>query len=374
MKDKPTEFVLIGAGWRAEFYLRVAAALPEHFRIAGALVRDEAKGKTFERRWSIPSYRDLESLLATSPDFAVISTPWEMTPVFMDALAKRDMPALAETPPAPDLPGLKKLIPLIKRRAKIQVAEQYLFQPFHAARLELIKSGKLGNVSQVQISVAHGYHGMSVMRAMLGVRFENASITAKTFTSKLVEGSDRSGPPKKEKLIDSQQVIAHFVFINKQGMSKQGMNKQGGDKLGVYDFTGDQYFSWIRAPRLLVRGERGELRDTTLRYLKDFKTPVTLELTRRDAGQGGNLEGYHHQGITAGESWLYRNPFAPARLSDEEIAIATCLEKMAAYAKSGGSFYGLAEAAQDQYLSLMMEKALGSGQTVRTKTQGWARA
>jgi predicted dehydrogenase len=365
MKTKPTEFVLIGAGWRADFYLRIAAALPERFRITGALVRDEAKGKTFERQWQVPSYHDLESLLkATSPDFAVISTPWAMTPVFINALAKHDVPALAETPPAPDLAGLKKLLPLIKRKAKVQVAEQYLFQPLHAARLELIKSGKLGNISQAQVSVAHGYHGISIMRAMLGVRFENASITARSFTSKLIEGSDRSGPPKEEKRIDSKQVIAHFAF----------MNNHGGDKLGVYDFTGDQYFSWIRGSRLLVRGELGELNDTTVRYLQDFRTPITLELTRRDAGHGGNLEGYHHQGITAGDTWLYRNPFVPARLSDEEIAMATCLEKMAAYAKSGKSFYSLAEAAQDHYLSLMMEEALGSGHTVRTKTQGWVKA
>jgi hypothetical protein len=353
------EFVLIGAGWRADFYLRIAAALPERFRITGALVRDEAKGKTFERQWHVPTFRNLEALLkATSPDFAVISTPWAMTPVFIKILANLDMPALAETPPAPDLAGLKKLLPIIKGNAKVQVAEQYLFQPLHAARLELVKIGKLGTISQAQVSVAHGYHGISIMRAMLGVRFENASITAKSFTSKLVEGSDRSGPPKKEKIIDSNQVIAHFDF---------------GDKLGVYDFTGDQYFSWIRAPRLLVRGERGELNDTNVCYLKDFKTPVTLELIRRDAGQGGNLEGYFHQGITAGDTWLYRNPFAPARLSDEEIAIATCLEKMAAYAKGGKSFYSLAEAAQDHYLSIMMDEALETRTTIRTKTQAWAR-
>jgi hypothetical protein len=32
----------------------------------------------------------------------------------------------------------------------------------------------------------------------------------------------------------------------------------------------------------------------------------------------------------------------------------------------------LAEAAQDQYLSLMMEQAVQSGQTVRTERQPWA--
>jgi Oxidoreductase family, NAD-binding Rossmann fold len=358
-KTKPTDFVLIGAGWRADFYLRIAAALPEHFRVVGALVRDKAKGQTFEGRWQVPTYRDLKTLLkATSPRFAVISTPWAMTPVFIKDLAAHDLPVLAETPPAPDLAELKKLQPLIKRKAKVQVAEQYIFQPLHAARLELLRSGKLGTISQVQVSVAHGYHAMSLMRAMLGVTFENASITAKAFSSKLVEGSDRSGPPKKERIIDSRQVIAYVDF---------------GHKLGVYDFTGDQYFSWIRGPRLLVRGERGELDSTQLRYLKEFDTPVSLELKRVDAGHDGNLEGYFHQGIFAGDTCLYRNSFSPARLSDEEIAIATCLEKMAVYAEGGPSFYSLAEAAQDHYLSIMIDQALESQSTIRTKTQLWAR-
>jgi hypothetical protein len=39
-----------------------------------------------------------------------------------------------------------------------------------------------------------------------------------------------------------------------------------------------------------------------------------------------------------------RFSFAPARLSDDEIAIATCLESMARYLETGNSFYGLAEA------------------------------
>ena len=60
-------------------------------------------------------------------------------------------------------------------------------------------------------------------------------------------------------------------------------------RLGVYDFTEDQYFSWIRSHRVLVRGERGEIHDTTVRYLEDATTPVTLELRRHAIGQDGDL-------------------------------------------------------------------------------------
>ena len=91
-----------------------------------------------------------------------------------------------------------------------------------------------------------------------------------------------------------------------------------------------------------------------------------------DAGQDGNLEGFYHKGILAGNEWLYRNPFAPARLTDDEIAVATCLQKMAEYVQGGPSFCGLPEASQDHYLSLMIEKAVRTGEAVKAEKQVWA--
>ena len=58
------------------------------------------------------------------------------------------------------------------------MAEQYHLHPLHAARIAIANSGKLGEISQVQISECHGYHGISLMRKLLGIGFENASITA----------------------------------------------------------------------------------------------------------------------------------------------------------------------------------------------------
>jgi hypothetical protein len=85
----------------------------------------------------------------------------------------------------------------------------------------------------------------------------------------------------------------------------------------------------------------------------------------------GNLEGYYHKGIVAGGEWVYRNPFAPGRLTDDEIAVATCLDKMAAYAAGGPSFYGLPEASQDHYLGLLIDRAVQSGEAVTTERQPW---
>jgi predicted dehydrogenase len=331
--------------------------MPERFAVGSMLVRDAAKGRAIEEAWGVSTVRDLDAFLASPHgSFVVVSVPWPVTPVMVRALADRGVPALAETPPAPDLEGLHALHDLTERGARVQVAEQYNFQPLHAARLALARSGVLGRISQAQVSAAHGYHGVSLIRALLDVLYEPCTIQARAFVSPLVAGPNRDGPPAEHKVGESRQVIAHLDY---------------GDRLGVFDFTGDQYFSWVRSPRVLVRGERGEINNQRVSYLEDFRTPVYLDLQRVDAGQAGNLEGYYHKGILAGSEWVYRNPFAPARLTDDEIAIATSLHKMADYAAGGPSFYSLAEASHDHYISTLIERAARSGETVATEAQPW---
>jgi len=356
-----TRFAIVGgAGWRAQFFLRAAAELPERFEVCGLVVRDRRKGARQEQKWGVRTFGTLEGLLAeTDPQFVVVSVPWEAAPVVLKELAGRGVPALCETPPAPDVQRLAELHELVRRGARIQVAEQYIFQPAHAARLAIVRSGKLGTVTQVQVSVAHGYHGVSLIRHLLGVRFEPVKVRALRFTSPLVAGPDRNGPPKREELTDSAQTIAYLDF---------------GGKLGVYDFSGEQYFSWIRSARVLVRGERGEINNTRVRYLKDFLTPVELELRRLDAGHDGNLEGFYHKGILAGSEWVYRNPFPGARLADDEIAVATCLAKMGEFVRGGEEFYSLSEAAQDRYLDILIAQAVETGREVASTPQPWAQA
>jgi len=355
---KTIHYALVGGGWRAEFYLRIARELPERFTIDGLVVRDPAKAEALSKAWGVRTYRTVEALLReTSPQFVVTCVSWEANPPLIHELAARGVAVLSETPPAPDVERMGRLYGLVQGGARIQVAEQYIYQPHHAARLALTASGVLGKISQAQVSAAHGYHGVSLIRHFLGIGYGNARITARRFTSPLVAGPDRSGPPKEERLIQSSQTIAWLDF---------------GDRLGVYDFTGDQYFSWVRGQRLLVRGERGEIINEQASYLRDYLQPIEVTFRRSMAGANGNLEGFYLKGILAGDNWFYRNPFIPGRLTDDEIAIATTLTKMAEYAEGGPEVYPLAEACQDRYLDTMIEQAAKSEQTVETQTQPWA--
>ncbi|MCS7462943.1 Gfo/Idh/MocA family oxidoreductase [Paenibacillus doosanensis] len=358
--SKPVQFSIIGgAGFRAQYYLRIAQALPDRFRVSGMVVRDEAKGQAMQRQWGTNVYPSLEKLLERErPDFVVVSVSRSASPDYLLRLAELSIPALAETPPAPDLEGLLELHErLTLRGARVQVAEQYHLQPIQAARLAFIRSGRLGRISEASVSISHLYHGVSLIRKMLGAGFEEVRIRGMRFTSDWVAGPDRSGPPAEERIVALQRDLAWLDF---------------GDKLGIYDFTKDQHRSWTRSNHLSVRGQRGEIFDNRIRVLADHATPLYLDLKRINRGEEENQEGYFLKGIMAGDQWLYDNPFAPARLYDDEIGIASCLQLMAEYAAGGPEFYSLREASQDHYLGMMIERAIATGETVTAVRQPWA--
>ena len=353
-----TRFSIVGAGWRSEFFLRIAAELPELFEVGSVLARRPERAEELSKAFSVRTCDSLDQVLADKPDFVITSVSWDSNPVLIRELAERKIPVLSETPPARSVEDMLALGDLIEGGAKIQVAEQYSFQPLHAARIALARSGKLGDVFQAQVSVCHGYHGISLIRRLLGIGFEAASINARSLLETVVGGADRNGRPPKDERIDKQeQLVAYFDF---------------GDRQGVFDFVASMYHSYIRSHRMLVRGPRGEINGEQVRYLAKFDTPIEFQLRRVDAGQTGNLDGHFLQGVLGGEEWLYRNPFPFARLMDDEIAIADCMQKMGEHAKGGPPFYSLAEACQDHYLSILMGQAAESGQAVKSVVQPWA--
>ncbi|MNJ39970.1 Oxidoreductase family, NAD-binding Rossmann fold [compost metagenome] len=312
-----------------------------------------------EAQWGTMTYRSLEQLLQNEhPDFIVVSVSGAEGMAYLIKLADAGIPALMETPPAPNLEGLEMLHDqLTAAGARIQVAEQYQFHPIQEARLALINSGRLGRITETTVSISHLYHGVSLIRKMLGITYEEVKIKGMRFTSEWVQGPTRQGPPTEDKMVASQRDLAWLDF---------------GDQLGIYDFTRDQHRSWIRSNHLSVRGERGEIFDDRVLIQQETTVPLQLELKRINKGELENQEGYFLKGIVCGEHWLYDNPFAPARLYDDEIAIARCLQRMAEYIHGGPGFYSLAEASQDHYLGMMIEKAILTGETITATKQRWA--
>ena len=350
-------FGIVGTGWRSIFFLRVAAACADRFECVGLVSRNPEREKHPGSPYGVRLYGSAEEMVSSrDPLFTVTSVPRTVNPEVIRTLVDLGQPVLSETPPAASVEEMSDLCALACQGAKIQVAEQYHLQPHHAARIAYAQSGRLGQITQAQVSAAHGYHGISLIRRLLGIGFEDAVVTARKFKSPIVKSPNRDGPPTHEEISETTQQIASFDF---------------GDRLGVFDFVGDQYFSSIRNQRVLVRGVRGEIINETATYLEDHTTPIEVAFRRHEAGPIGNLEGNHLKGYTIGDVWIYRNPLAPGELSDDEIAVGDCMLRMAEHARGGPGFYSLAEACQDQYLTLMMEEAERTGRLGQTERQGW---
>ena len=354
---KQWSIALIGSGWRAGIFLRILSQFPDKYRVSGVVSRNRENREKAAAKWGVPAYPDINTLAAENrPDFIIIAVTKTQGHRVIADTASLGIPILAETPPAAELDDLTALNRELPPGFPIQIAEQYHLYPMHQARLSLINSGRLGTVSYSQISISHGYHGISLMRRALGIGFENGEIRAHSAELPVTEGPGRSGPPSEEKVITTDHTLAVFNWPG---------------KMGLYDFETNQHRSWIRSSRFLVRGEKGEISDDRVSYLRDYLTPIEYDLVRHRAGEYENVEGYYLKGISAGDEMIYRNPW-PASLSDEDIAIITAVEKMTRFIETGESFYSLAEASQDQYLALMIDRAVREGRTVKTETQCWA--
>jgi predicted dehydrogenase len=357
---QPYSYAIVGAGWRTEFFLRINAALPERFSLAGVVVRRPERARELEAQFGERTFPTPEALLeAVKPEFWVGSVSYAANFAVNRALLETGIPLLTETPPAASLEEMEQLWEAAQQHgARVQVAEQFHRQPLHAARLAAVQAGRIGAAHTAYISLCHGYHATSLLRMLLGVTFEEARIVGMGWTDRVLDAGGRDGAPKDAQVKDSQQQIALLDF--------------GDGRKGVFDFSSEQYFSPLRAQRVCVRGERGEIVDQTLHCLCDQGDPLALPFERQVAGPNGNLEGHHLKGIQLGEQWIYRNPTAPARLSDEEIAMADMLAGMGEYVRGGPEVYPLALAMQDHYLGLLIRQACESGAPITANRRAWA--
>lgn len=352
-------FALIGSGWRAEFYIRIAKALPEIFELTNVLVRDKGKGEKFAIQHGVSVVQTLEELEKDCPDYVVLAVKRGIISEYLPRLFSKGIPVLCETPPAEDVESLNSVWEAYtKYKAKIQVAEQYFAQPLYEAWEKVVQDGKIGAVENINISSLHGYHGASIIRRFLGAGFENAVIYGKRFWFNVTETYGRDGMIFDGEVVPCSRDRLTMEFDN--------------GKTAFFDFSDPaQYHSFIRTRQLTVQGTRGEIDDLTIRYLTDKNIPVTETLNRIDLGVYGNQE-WSHYGIMLGEKFYYKNPFKNARFNDDEIAVATCMYRMKEYLENGTEFYSLKDALQDMYICLKMEEALASpNKEIRTETQIW---
>jgi predicted dehydrogenase len=349
-------FALAGFGFRAAAFHRVAQAMPE-LSCVGAVVRAPRS-----RSLPVPAYGDLvECLREARPDFLVTAVSPAANPGFITEAVAHGLPVLAETPPAADLSGLRALWATAGPSGLVQVAEQYLLMPAHAARLAAVRSGIIGTPTQAQVSSTQQYHAISLIRGLLDAGQAPAAVRAVRSVAPLVGPLDRAGWTDDPQPKPATTTIATLDF--------------GGGRSGVYDFTTGQTRNLLRFRRLLVRGTHGELRDDEIVHLPQPRTITRTPLVRRQSGHDLDLNGFDTESITLGAEVLYRNPYPGRRWNDDEIATATLLDAMAAWVRGAGAApYPLADGMQDHRLALAVEEAADTGHEVVTTTEAWSPA
>lgn len=351
MKEK-IKYIVIGYGWRADFYVRAAQMLPEQLEVTAQVVRTKERAGMVEN-----GVTDLEEALKTKPDFAVLCVPRDSVKGYLEQFARLGVPVLCETPPAESIEDLNSLWRLAKKEnLKIQIAEQYIFWPLYAGILDLIQKQLIGEVQMTMLSTVHGYHAMNLFRKIMDIGFENCKIHGESFRTSFTKTEDRAGFDYNGEILHTQRELASLEFEN--------------GKTAIYDFMGEQYNSVIRTRRLNIQGVRGEINDFTVRYLNEQNEGMESSIRRIDRGVLGN-SGWYHLGMQFEDRFIYRNPFPHIRMNDDEIAVAQCLVKMKAYLETGEEFSSLKDALQDTYLSFVTEKCVQEGITMTTENQEW---
>lgn len=358
--QKKLRFVIVGSGYRALFYVRIARALPERFSLLAMVCRTPEKAERIAREQGIFTTCDEARAAAMNPDFAVVAVSKASICDVTLHWARMGIPVLCETPAALEFDGLVKLWEAAEAGAKIQVAEQYALRAPHSARIHALGMGYLGDPYSVSLSVAHDYHGVSLMRRYLGLGIGPMEVCARKYFFPVMETDSRSGPVTDGRVEQADRVRADFSF-------------EGG-KAGFYDFCKVQYHTFIRASRVAVQGVKGELDGDVLRYMECENGQF---LPRSEAfipvfGTGG-ADGGNPDEILLGGQVMYRNPFPGSGLNEDETAIARMLTGMEAYLDGGDEVYPLAEALEDAYGLILMKRAMEQpGCAVKAGRRPWA--
>ena len=351
---------LVGSGFRARAFLRLAQRVPQVLGVSGVVTRHQTTAAQVTEHWGVPTHRSVAELVARRrPDLLVTAVPARANPDVLVAAAALGLPVLSETPPAPDVEGLRRLWAQVGASGLVQVAEQYPSMPATAARLAVVRAGLIGRPTSAQVSATHLHHAAALIRAFVGAGYAEAEVRGVASTAPLADPVTRAGWVGGEA---ERPVVTTIATLD-----------LGDGLTALYDYTENQMRNPLRSGRLVVRGSRGEVVDDRVVRLVDGRTVVESALVRRQTGQHLDLEPPGLDHVSLDGEVLYRNPFPGAGLSDDEIAMATMVARVGASVRgTAPPAYPLAEASQDALLGLAVTQAVATGAPVRTHREAWA--
>ena len=355
-------FIIIGSGWRSLYYVRIAKAMPDILRLDAMYCRTQEKADKMAEEFSIHTTTSIEECVGYKPDFAVVAVNktsiCDVSIEWMD----RGITVLSETPAALDMDSLKKLYRYHmsddKTDKKQVVAEQYREYPYNKARINLVNSGVLGDISCLNISIAHEYHGFSLIRAYLGIKpDENYTVSGKIYEFPTTQTLTRYDKFTDGRTAPKKRCVAVFEFES--------------GKVAWYDFDSEQYRSPIRKNMIKVQGVRGELINNELYYLDENnvgrKETIVTDINKVMTGNGNpNLAQVNEiKKIAFGDKILYEPVWGLRGLSEDETAIAVMMKNTAEYSRGQAlPPYSLENALADAYAAILLDEAVRTSNKV----------
>ncbi len=257
------KYLIVGSGYRSEYYGRIAAAYPGVFS-ARYLVRSQEKAALIKAHTGCDAFTDLKSALAFGPDFAVIAVDRGHNAEVITQFAALGLPVAAETPLGCDMASLTALWDLHEKGAAIISLEQYPRHPVLAEGLDAVARGVIGTPQTAALSLMHDYHAASLLRRMLLTGHEGFRMHGVRTSFAVAETDSRSGAVLDGKYGLRERDLVHIAYDS--------------GKTAVYDFSPLQYRSFIRSRSLTVRGSRGEWSGTSILHLDENGLPARLFL------------------------------------------------------------------------------------------------
>ncbi len=333
------KYVIVGSGYRSEYYGRIAATYPELFR-AMFLCRSEEKAGLLTTHTNIPATTDVKQVMGFSPDFVVVAVDREHVADVAEEWALKGFPVVTETPVGSSIRKLERLWDLKEKHgAKIVCCEQYYRHPVLSTGITAVNEGLLGEPSSCYISLVHDYHAACILRKVLKADGEAYVLHGARKITPVVDTDSRYGA-----FYDGHhnQEVRDSIFIS-----------YGSGKTAIYDFAPTEYRSYIRSRHLNVRCERGEWNDRILYYLDKDNTPQKKLLMPEIPEQYRILD---TQALRdARRTW---QPELQLDTVWDEYAIAAMLLDVEDYLSGKESPYLLKDALDDALFWLLIQEAV----------------
>lgn len=311
--------LLVGSGWRAETWATLIMKLPD-FSLTAVVCRGEEKACKFSSIGAV-TVENYEQGLEKGADLVLVCVSKGDGLSVSRFFAAKGFSVLCETPAASDEGEYTPS----KNGEKIFIAEQYPLQPRFAALKKIADEGALGRVHTLFLSCCHEYHAIALVRRLLNTGDIIPKVSATSFDDEYSVNRGRRGniPPT---VGYSRRTLAFLDF---------------GNMRAVYDFSKEQYFSAIRRSKIILQGTAGEIVNEN-GCLRRGGSDVPCSLDYVYDGKGGSLYPPDLSAIFFLGEKVYENPWKGLRMSEEEIAMAECLNRF-----SSGKGYPAKEGAID---------------------------